>query len=75
MIKELGEDTARWFPLEVTLLPGPSRMLMGAARGGIDAQVPTPSHTTTMIIPHISRSPCEGCDYVGVSGQRRLLRG
>ena len=40
MITGLGEDAARWFLLQVALLAGPGRMLMGAADRGVDAQVP-----------------------------------
>ncbi|EST18455.1 hypothetical protein M878_44875 [Streptomyces roseochromogenus subsp. oscitans DS 12.976] len=40
MITGLVEDTARWFLLQVTLLAGSGRMLMGTAHGGVDAQVP-----------------------------------
>lgn len=40
MITGLGKDTARWFLLQVALLAGPGRMLMGAADRGVDAQVP-----------------------------------
>ncbi len=36
----LVEDTARWFFLQVTLLAGSGRMLMGTAHSGVDAQVP-----------------------------------
>lgn len=39
MITELGEDAARWFFLQFTLLAGPGRVLMGAADRGVDAQV------------------------------------
>jgi hypothetical protein len=40
MITELGEHAARWFLLQVALLAGPGRMLVGAADSGVDAQVP-----------------------------------
>jgi hypothetical protein len=33
VIAGLGEDTAWWFLLQVTLLASPGRMLMGAAHG------------------------------------------
>lgn len=40
MITRLGEDAARRLFLQVTLLAGPSRMLMSTAHRGIDAQIP-----------------------------------
>ncbi len=40
VITGLGEDAARWFLLQVALLAGPGRVLMGAADRGVDAQVP-----------------------------------
>lgn len=40
MIMGLGEDAARWFLLQVALLAGSGRMLMGTADRGVDAQVP-----------------------------------
>ncbi|GAA2974596.1 hypothetical protein GCM10010446_68550 [Streptomyces enissocaesilis] len=40
MITGLGEDAARRFLPQVTLLAGPGRMLVGAADRGVDAQVP-----------------------------------
>lgn len=40
MITGFGEVTARRVLLQVALIPGPGRILMGAAHGGVDAQVP-----------------------------------
>jgi hypothetical protein len=37
---DLLQDAARWFLLQVALLAGPGRVLMGAAYRGVDAQVP-----------------------------------
>ena len=50
MITGLGEDTTRRFLLKVTLLPGSSRVLMGAAHRGIDAQIP---HDRTLRISQV----------------------
>lgn len=40
VITGLGEDAALGFLLQVVVLTGPGRMLMGAADRGIDAKVP-----------------------------------
>ena len=40
VISGFGEHTARWFLLQVALLAGSGRMLLGAADRGVDAQVP-----------------------------------
>lgn len=41
VIPRLGENTARWFLLQVTPLASPGRMLMSAAHGGVEAQIPS----------------------------------
>lgn len=40
VITRFAEDPARRFLLQITLLAGPGRMLMGTADRGVDAQVP-----------------------------------